>query len=145
MVEWKEDSLGRQTGVWIVAPLFGAAWPWESNDPLNLSFLFYGNGRSTMGTTLLLVGGNVHERKDNLICLSQCSLCLTQSRSLKRYTQSQWFKTSQDFEETNEIKDVKCLTLHVTLGKCLFTCLQCLETRFFYLSDVDAQRTQVLG
>lgn len=45
----------------------------------------------------------------------------------------------------NEIKDMKCLTLYLALGKCLFTSLPCLETHF-YLSEVNAQRSiQALG
>lgn len=44
------------------------------------------------------------------------------------------------------MKDGKCLTLYLALGKCLFTGWQCLETHFLHLSEVDAQRgMQVFG
>lgn len=44
-----------------------------------------------------------------------------------------------------EIKDMKCLTSYVALGKCLFTSLPCSQTHF-YLSEVNAQRRiQALG
>lgn len=39
----------------------------------------------------------------------------------------------------NEIKDGKCLTSYLALGKCLFPCRSCLETHF-YLNEVDVKK-----